>query len=385
MHAKHVILALAASLVALVLLVSSFPFIQDSATSLRKKRPEHHGSIRLQEDLTMAQSNNAALNAKLDNLYLEIAVLQKAHRGHRNAFRDEENSFYCPKGSCVEGRGDCIVGQCICYHGFHGDQCQNGEAQKCEATDLQGKSQCAYSTKYGSWRIPDLHAWHAAQTYEVDTWKNAGSPSTFDRLDQHLAWFNEFKELKDYIIHHNFSFGYMLELGSGPWTQSLHYIKAIGEKTHTINSISLLDPLIDLYLQYVQNVQYRDERRSFGPNQVPIILHKSGIEQANEYLKNDAFDTIVMVNVVEHCLNAFVVFQTIYNKLKPGGLLIFHEYNYDDHPGGFFWEQGHPIKLHAPAYDVFLQHFTVIYRRDFNHEEPGYNHAKGVYFIGRKK
>jgi SAM-dependent methyltransferase len=362
----------------------TFALLSLISSSLHKPSEHHDKIYLLQQELALARKTNVVLNAKVENLYLDM--LQKAQLGHNNALPDEKNRLYCSKGWCIEGHGDCIVGQCICYHGFHGDRCQHGEAQKCEAIDLPGKARCAWSTRYGSSRVPDLQAWNAAQTYELNTWKNIGSPpSTFDRLDQHLAWFNEFKELKDYIIHHNFSFGKMLELGSGPWTQSLHYIKTIGEKTHTIDSISLLDPLIDLYLQYVQNVQYRDDLRTFGPNRVPIVLHKSGIEQANEYLKDESFDTITMVNVVEHCLNAFVVFQTIYNKLKRGGLLIFHEYNYDDKPGGFFWEEGHPIKLHAPAYDVFLQHFIVIYRKDFNHEEPGYNHAKGVYFIGLKK
>ena len=40
---------------------------------------------------------------------------------------------------------------------------------------------------------------------------------------------------------------------------------------------------------------------------------------------DQAFDTLMMINVIEHVENGIRILRNIYNALKPGGLLIFNE------------------------------------------------------------
>lgn len=43
-----------------------------------------------------------------------------------------------------------------------------------------------------------------------------------------------------------------------------------------------------------------------------------------------AFDTVVVMNVLVYAKNAFTFLETVYDALKPGGLLLFHDRWFDD-------------------------------------------------------
>jgi SAM-dependent methyltransferase len=66
----------------------------------------------------------------------------------------------------------------------------------------------------------------------------------------------------------------------------------------------------------------------------PTTLHQVGAEAVGT-LYRDAFDTVIMMNVVEHVASAFDVLESIVNVTKPGGVVIFWEPSYSA-----WWEWG---------------------------------------------
>jgi len=73
------------------------------------------------------------------------------------------------------------------------------------------------------------------------------------------------------------------------------------------------------------------------------------------------YDTILNINVIEHVHDAFLFLSNIYESLRPGGLLIFHERWHENvdyakcTPFGDF--HLHPIRVKKAVLDHFLSHF----------------------------
>lgn len=281
------------------------------------------------------------------------------------------------ESSCAHG--DCIADTCFCDKGFSGQWCTEGGKPSCtrDDTDESGFVQCAaFVQGLGTTKIPPEMSeyWHKAQSWELDVWL---STTTFeDRVDQHLAWFQQYRALEKLVGEGKLRLGNVVEIGCGPFTQSIAMLRKVGFST--LDSLTLVDPLIDLYLQKVQKVPYRDNRFLFDK---PTHLIRMGAEDAGIFLRPSHYDTVMMLNVIEHGTNAVKILAALWKLLKPGGILIFHEYDYEDR--GFFWDVGHPIKLHRRTYDTLLNKLTVVFRQDFHHEGD-YSHTSGVYFIGKK-
>ena len=89
-----------------------------------------------------------------------------------------------------------------------------------------------------------------------------------------------------------------------------------------------------------------------------------------------SFDTVVTINVLEHCEDAFEYMHRMHRVLKPGGLLIFHERVYDN-----FWKVldpvthssevagWHPLRVKRKLVDTLLKHYEVqLYSVDLTRE-----------------
>ena len=84
----------------------------------------------------------------------------------------------------------------------------------------------------------------------------------------------------------------------------------------------------------------------------------SGMVENLEFV--DVFDTVILINVIEHVSDLFLFLSRIYFSLKPGGLLIFHERWHDDAEAsncalGSF--ELHPIRVKKEVLDHFLSLF----------------------------
>lgn len=268
-----------------------------------------------------------------------------------------EDPKSCRTHVCSEN-SDCFLGKCVCHPQFFGERCEF-QTRPCRPNDAR----CMFfSEKYGTTRSMN---WNRAQAWELDIWMK--STVQGDRWEQHKRWFANYSTLRGVEL------GNVLEIGSGPYTQSMYIVDELG--SGTLKSLTLVDPLLDQYLLKVKDVRYRD----FAG--YPVHLVRAGAEDADFLLRDGAYDVVVMINVVEHCRNAWSVFQTLWNKLRPGGILVFNEYTYNHRD--YFVQEGHEIKLRAGALRALLDQFQPLYERVYD-REGDYREYAGIYFIGRK-
>jgi SAM-dependent methyltransferase len=74
--------------------------------------------------------------------------------------------------------------------------------------------------------------------------------------------------------------------------------------------------------------------------------------------------------VSEHVVDGYVVLENIYDALKPGGYLVFHERTWQYYiPGRHHYRldgawRDHPIRIKTPIMDHFTKHFDIIYYTD---------------------
>ena len=178
-----------------------------------------------------------------------------------------------------------------------------------------------------------------------------------------------------------------MEIACGPFTQ----VKTILSSGHSVRSLTLLDPGAFYYMSNVQKTSYKKGQMqapgvttntvySFPAEKIPALTHM--------------FDTVILINVIEHVINAFEVFENVYHMLRPGGLFIWHDRLWDSYKGipGTKPEDGgilrdfllHPIRLKSTFADRFTGLFETVYDvRDT--PELRRTRFQGIYFIGRKK
>ena len=124
--------------------------------------------------------------------------------------------------------------------------------------------------------------------------------------------------------------------------------------------------------------------RSGTLNGLAVELLPIGAEQVPSCYTH-AFDTVVMINVIEHTFNAFATLETAHRLLKPGGLILFAErvVRMAAHD-----QLLHPVRLTVSFYDAFLsEHFDEVHRHRGvmaeSYTKPFVETE--IYFIGRKK
>jgi len=225
--------------------------------------------------------------------------------------------------------------------------------------------------------------WLIANQLEASTWK--GHQGTNDRADEHVASFGYYK-----AAHKVESFGKMIEIGCGPWTQSQFLIKS--HPSPIVTNVMLVDPNIVNYIKDTPTCAYKSG--SLLGYQTHFLV--AGGEEANWV---EEFDTMVMINVLEHTYNAYDILGNLWKALKPGGLLIFHERWHDNRlDDSRYWglsdntdmqpidigKAYHPVRVRKPVIDHFLSHFDIYYT---NTSTPWMKARQelGVYAIGRKR
>ena len=179
---------------------------------------------------------------------------------------------------------------------------------------IKNLSKCAYlcfsHEITGVAQIP-LNLWKLVQQNEFEVWKNSFGSN--DRGAEHIEGFGNYIKLPKYL-------GNYLEIGCGPYTQTQFIIN------HEFESITLLDPGAENYIKSTPGCTYKDGQLK-GKK---VNVYSFGAEKLDNYKAK--FDTLLSINVVEHVWDAFKFFNNIYNALKPGGILIYHDRFYPN-PG----------------------------------------------------
>ena len=173
----------------------------------------------------------------------------------------------------------------------------------------------------------------------------------------------------------------MIEMGCGPFTQTLSILRLPNKKVN-ITKLTLWDPNANDYIRRVKHCSYKNgSLKGFSSISTTIVSAPS--EDMNIYL--NAFDTILMINVLEHVQNAFQILQNIYNSLRPNGILIFGErwWDYMFKTEKYDGHVLHPIHIKYYVWKWFTDHFEPIYDARNHRSYSKYGH-NGSYFIGRK-
>ena len=224
-----------------------------------------------------------------------------------------------------------------------------------------------------------------SQEAEKRIWNKFGEgQATFDRTDAHMTDFDEYKPVGEIGAN----LGNFMEVGSGPWTQSYWMMKS---RKFKVDRYVVLDPGV---ISYVGNVKSTVFRRGEIPGyEGKTVVINGGGEHLDIF--EESFDTVMMVNVLQHVNNAVMMLRNIYNSIKPGGLLIFSdcwmtEAQDEEGENYEFWLDVvyHPIRMKKAVFEQFLSGFDPIYDvRDLDALSYMYNgrNKRGTYFVGQKK
>jgi SAM-dependent methyltransferase len=289
-----------------------------------------------------------------------------------------KNSPCLYQGNCNQ-RGENLLGMCFCLPGWEGSQCQDLSAlERPECTNRDDR--CFYTT-HGVWSISN-NRWAAAQEAEGALWSShTGNTDGGDRVEEHMIDFDRYRS----VGQDGSNLGLFMEVGAGPWTQSLYMIR---ERKFRVERYVVLEPNAITYAHHTSGTPYRTgDVEELGKGKTVII--NAGAEHLD--LMVDVVDTLMIVNVLEHVQNVITILRNVYNALKVGGILIFNDRWWDNYRPGETMDLDtlyHPIRLKKSVILQFLSGFDRVYEiRDQDSKAfriLGRN-FNGTYFIGRKK
>ena len=245
---------------------------------------------------------------------------------------------------------------------------------------------CLYNPEYGSAVIPKVR-WEQAQKAE-QMWANSEAvrdkrhsgllqravAGKGDRADEHVKHFDYYRTLPTDL-------GRIVEIGAGPYTQTLFALRARPDCKAT--SLTVVDPGIPGYLSTNRTSYGRGFLDIADSFQLPVELLAMGAEEVPRS-RDGTYDTVVMLNCVEHTFNAFATLHSAYRLLKPGGVFVFQERSVRLETGVQMY---HPVRLTVGFFDDYLSRlYTPLFRfRGRTEQMRLRKFVQGeVYYIGRR-
>ena len=279
-----------------------------------------------------------------------------------------------PKPIECSGNGQTLFDECLCDVGWQGSDCSTAWKSRIPTCGPYN-DRCFFHSDYGVAKVNKAR-WQGAQKYENDTW---AEQRTSDRNDEHANNFVQYASLVAQSTQNKTILGDMIEFGSGPFTQSL----TIFETTHLEpQNIVLLEPLSDTYRKTVHACRYKDGSLGMIPKERVQILPIPA-EQLDTQAKQ--YDTILLLNFVEHVMDAFHNYKTAFDALREGGLVIFHERYWPGYNGkeskNLREFDLHPIRLSGRFAHWLATEFDLLYEKE---QDERWGNL-GYYWIGRKR
>lgn len=207
----------------------------------------------------------------------------------------------------------------------------------------------------------------------MDLWRDVID----DRNLHHFTLFDYLFMLK------NRRFKHAIELGCGPFTNMRLVAHSL-----SIESIHLLDPLMPRYVEHPHCAYRSGQLRLHDGRMVPVdAAYALPIEDLRPEV---SYDLVVLINVVEHCIDVERIFSQVWNMLSPGGVFMFHDKYFDETEVASAisreYDMAHPIKVGHVVIDAFLERFNMIFSRYTSTDGQPMMTATGeaIYFVGEK-
>ena len=220
--------------------------------------------------------------------------------------------------------------------------------------------------------------WKTAQACEKKHWMVNGIQYANDRNDYHFEQFHRYKDIKKK------TFNSMLEIGCGPFTNT-----RIIASVCSIEKCSLLDPLI---FDYINHPFCSYDRRYLYSEFFPlagkiikklipfafksyqkILSRKISIKNlfnspVEKMITDSTYDLVAMINVIEHCYDAELVFHNVLQITNEDSYFVFEDkfYNAAETKNmiEIKYDAAHPLKIDRRTTEKFLfENFDTVFRR----------------------
>jgi SAM-dependent methyltransferase len=241
--------------------------------------------------------------------------------------------------------GSCLIDRCFCDPGSAGRFCNRTLAPrnaKCRFDPNQDI--CWNLPGVGRFRVASRERQQQAFSCETKFWETTAIPK---RNQDQLLVFEHFRSLPSDL-------GDVLEIGAGPYTK----VKLILESRHlSLSSVTLVDPLMEEYRSNPR-IQTRYGSGSLEVNGYDSIPTKLMSKVGEDAVVPSSYDTVILVNTLEHCFNAVQVLTNVHSALKPGGILIFAE-SFAREMDLLQSDPCHPIQLQQSFFMDYLNTFFL--------------------------
>ena len=235
----------------------------------------------------------------------------------------------------------------------------------------------------------DKERWQRAQAWELAFWQQAQQKRGARRLaywalrpalaalgskrasgdDWNLLW-------RDHLDGYEFlptDLGDMIELGCGPYTNTRLILQG-----RTARRVVCSDPLAASYLEF----KHRWLARAAQKGRVEVDAHP--IEECP--FPPESFDVVVLINVLDHVMDAALCLERAVNLVRPGGYFVFGQNLTDsDDTGRTEWfDEGHPIRLAMDDVRPFLARFEPLVHKVLEDSDPLSTQTSLLAFAGRR-
>jgi len=246
--------------------------------------------------------------------------------------------------------------------------------------------------------------WEFAQEAETGHWFGDGSKPPLNGDDRNLI---HYKRFNSYRAVNGFDFKFALEIGSGPFTN----MRLVANEVSSIAKVTLLDPGLNNYLNLPGCYFNENALAKVKPSKVlarlwPFMPRKMKdlwlssqkrsapignllCREAEGFDGQHAFDLVLMVNVLEHCMDSSLVLDAVFSSLAPGGIVILSDKTHldDSVRAGLMriYDVAHPIRVTKNAIEERLEDFEILFHSSF--KDPVSSYLPGTeesYWIARK-
>lgn len=193
--------------------------------------------------------------------------------------------------------------------------------------------------------------WQAAQRTEFSVW---GGFNVGDGDDWSDYWKSNMNNYQDIKGKH---FSNVIEVGCGPFGKNL--VKAM--ELITWDKLFVLDPLLDNYcFNGKSGIHKLCEEHNIEKLSIPL-------EKYTEH--KDTMDLIVCNNVLDHCYDADLCFQNMYESLRSGGIMLFGNDLKDEADIAIARDTMHPIMLQEDYLKEKFSVYNVLYEKIIPRQE----------------